>query len=111
MSSAAANIRKAEQLGNPLEKFGITEDDIMATEEVKAGKLKTAYEAAEYWRGVPTGNYQGDIGVITDGDDVKVGDSRDVANLIEDGSEHNDAYGPRAKTETKFNNRGGIEQV
>lgn len=74
----------------------------MATEEVAAGKLAAAEQAAAFWREIPQGNYTPDVKVIVEGDEVFVGDERDIANLMEYGSEHNEEYAARAQTEARF---------
>jgi hypothetical protein len=94
-------------MSSPLEKFGISLDDIMADADVRAAKLEVAEQAADFWRGVDQGNYKPDVQVVENGDEILVGDQRDIANLMEYGSVHNEEYAARAKTEAQFNSGGG----
>lgn len=88
----------------------------MNSPEVVEGRMATAEAAAEYWRSVsPTGGvgdphrgrYKDTVGVVVEGEHVKVGSSDEIANLVEYGSIHNDAHAPRARTEEHFNSGGG----
>lgn len=99
---------------NPLEKFGISEADLIATAEVDAAlDAFMADEVVPEWRRnspVDTGEYRDSVQVTkrAKGGNGQVGALADYANIVEYGDEKTPEYAPRAKTEAHFNGPGPI---
>lgn len=76
--------------------------------DVIAAKVALAEEAAEYARSIApenTGAYRDSIVVEQSGSNVYVAFNDPAAHLVEYGSEHNQEYAVRARTEEHFNNQ------
>lgn len=99
-------------MGNPLDKFGISETDLLATAEVDAG-LNTFMETevVPEWRRNSPGETGKEVQITkrAQGGKGQVGWMHEAANVMEYGNEKTPEYAPRARTEAKFNNGGVID--
>lgn len=96
-------------MANPLEKFGISEADLLATAEVDA-QLDAFMDdevVPEWQRNSPvdSGEYRDSVQVTkrAQGGKGQVGALDEAANVLEYGSEDTPEFAPRAKTEAHFN--------
>lgn len=93
---------------NPLDKLGISLDDVLADPDVNAqiDQFMADEVIPEWQRNSPVdhGTYRESVQVTKAARHGKgqVGALDPVANIIENGSEDTPAFGPRAKTEAHF---------
>lgn len=100
-------------MSNPFAKFGISEAELLSTVEVDEGlNAFMEDEVVPEWKAnSPIGETREYIDSVqvtqrAHGGVGQVGATSPIANLIEDGSIHNEPFHPRAKTEAHF---GGSE--
>jgi hypothetical protein len=96
-------------MSNPFAKFGISEEELLSTAEVDEGlNAFMEDEVVPEWKSnSPVGETREYIDSVqvtqrAHGGRGQVGAMSPIANLIEDGSIHNEAFEPRAKTEAHF---------